>query len=106
MTDQDEEERLRARVELTGLSYADWEMEANSLKRAADAAALGGYVDGQHLVRAGELADAIDAEILMLDEVGVNATGELAGQLSGVRNRLAALRDSIRGAARKMHGLT
>jgi hypothetical protein len=59
----------RSQLELTGLSYADWELESEALRRAADGSARGGLVDAQHLVRAGEIADAIDAELAMLDKV-------------------------------------
>jgi hypothetical protein len=100
------EETVRRQLELVGLSYADWEIEAASLRRAADASAAGGLVDGQHLVRSGELVALIQAEIAMLDEVEAHASGELAGQIDGVRNRLKALSARILEASRKMHGLT
>lgn len=98
---------LRQRLELTGLSYADWELESEALRRAADGSARSGLIDGRNLVRAGEIADAIDAELAMLDQVSVGLSNEeIGGQVQGVRNRLVALRDEIRHAARKMHGLT
>ncbi len=97
---------LRQQLELTGLSYADWELEAAALRRAADGSAAGGFIDGQHLVRSGELIMLIEAELAMLDEVGARATGETASQLDGVRSRLKALAASILEASRKMHGLT
>ena len=97
---------LRQRLELVGLSYADWELESEGLRRAADGSAGSGLVDAHNLVRAGEIADAIDAELLSLDEVAEGAGKEVAGQVKGVRDRLVALRDEIRRAARKMHGLT
>ena len=98
---------LRQRLELTGLSYADWELESETLRHAADASARSGLVDGYNLVRAGEIVDAIDAELAMLDQISVGLSDdEVAGQVQGVRDRLVALRDQIRDAARTMHGLT
>jgi len=97
---------LRQRLELVGLSYADWELESEALRRAADGSAGSGLVDAHNLVRAGEIADAIDAELVSLGEVSADIVdGETAGQVQGVRDRLVALRDEIRRAARKMHGL-
>lgn len=98
---------LRQRLELTGLSYADWELESETLRHAADASARSGLVDGDNLVRAGEIVDAIDVELAMLDQISAGVSNvEVAGQVRGERDRLVALRDQIRGAARKMHGLT
>lgn len=107
MQKDDPDGDIRQQLELTGLSYADWELESEALRRAADASAHTGFIDGHHLVRAGEIAEAIDAELVMLDEVAAGlGTGELAQQVQGIRDRLVALRDEIRRAARKMHGLT
>ena len=100
------EDDLRRRLALTGLSYADWEQESVELRRAADLATIGGFVDGKHLVRAGEIVEVINAEIAMLDELAPSVAGEVAGQLAGVRDRLTALRTSIQEAARQMHGMT
>lgn len=97
---------LRRQLELVGLSYADWETEAATLQRLAAAAAASGFVDGKHLVRCGELAALIQAEIAMLDEVEAHASGELAGEIDGVRKQLKALVADILGASRSMHGLT
>lgn len=97
---------IRQRLELIGLSYADWELESEALRRAADGAAGTGLVDGAHLVRAGQIADEIDAELAALDQVAQSLDPEVAGQVQSVRDRLVALRDAIRNAARQMHGLT
>ena len=97
---------LRQQLVLTGLSYADWELEAIRLLQAAEGSTVGGFVDANNLVRAGEIADAIDEELAMLDQISAGVRGEVGGQVSGVRDRLVALRDRIRAAARRLHGLT
>ena len=105
--EDDPDSDLRQQLELTGLSYADWERDSEELRRAADGSARGGFVDGAHLVRAGEIAAAINDEVAMLDEISETIVSEeVAGQVKGVRDRLVALRDAIQQAARKMHGLT
>jgi hypothetical protein len=105
--EDDPDSDLRQQLELTGVSYADWERESQELRSAADGSARGGFVDGAHLTRAGEIVSSIKEELAMLNEVGQTITSqEVAGQVEGIRSRLVALRDEIRQAARKMHGLT
>jgi hypothetical protein len=48
-------EDVTRKVHIAGLSYRDWEQEAARLERAANGAEWIGLVDGQHLMRAGEL---------------------------------------------------
>lgn len=97
---------LSRQVKLTRMLYEDWEQEAQRLIAAAESAQIGGFVDGLNLVRAGEIADLIDQELVTLENVSVETVGESAALVAGVRDRLIALRNSIRDAARKMHGLT
>ncbi len=98
---------LRQQLELVGTAYADWDAEVRRIVMAADRAETsGGYVDAQNLVRAGEIAQAIDAELAGLGDICVDLAGEVAGQIAGVRDRLIALRDAVRDAARRLHGRT
>jgi hypothetical protein len=74
---------------------------------AADRAETsGGFVDARNLVRAGEMTEAIDAELAGLSDISVDLAGEVAGQVAGVRDRLIALRDAVCDAARRLHGRT
>jgi hypothetical protein len=98
---------LRQQLELVGASYADWDAEVRRIVMAADRAETsGGFVDAHNLVRAGEIADAIDAELAGLGDISTDLAGEVAGQVVGVRDRLIALRDAVRDAARRLHGRT
>lgn len=98
---------LRQQLELAGTAYADWDAEVRRIVMAADRAETsGGYVDARNLVRAGEIAEAIDAELAGLGDVSVDLAGEAAGQVAGIRDRLIALRDAVRDAARRLHGRT
>ena len=105
MSPSAQDDEIRRRLDLTGVSYADWEKEAAALRNAADSAEIGRYVDGRHLTRAGEIAAEIDEEIVGLDEMALSASGEALGQIMGVRDRLAALVKDIRESARLMHGM-
>jgi len=105
MSPSDNDNEVRRRLELTGVSYADWEKEAAALRSAADSAEIGRFVDGRHLTRAGEIAAEIDDEIAGLDDLARSAAGEALGQILGVRDRLAALVRDIRESARLMHGM-
>jgi hypothetical protein len=98
---------LRQQLELVGSSYADWDAEVRRIVMAADRVETsGGFVDAQNLVRAGEIAEAIDAELAGLRDISVHLTGEVAGQVAGVNDRLIALRELVRDAARRLHGRT
>lgn len=98
---------LRQHIELVGLAYADWEAEIQRIALAADRAETsGGFVDAQNLVRAGEIAEEIGLELQGLDEISIDLAGEAAGQVSEVKDRLVALRDLARDAARRIHGRT
>jgi hypothetical protein len=98
---------LRQQLELVGIAYADWDAEVRRIVMAADRAETGGgFVDAHNLVRAGEIAEAIDAELAGLGDVSVDLAGAAAGQVAGIRDRLIALRDAVREAARRLHGRT
>lgn len=109
MTEADDgpDSALRQHLQLVGQSYADWDAEVRQIVMAADRVETsGGFVDANNLVRAGEIAEAIDAEVAGLGEISVDLPGEVAGQVDGVRDRLIALRDTVREAARRLHGRT
>lgn len=101
------ESALRRQLELVGAAYADWEAEVRRIVIAADRAETsGGFVDAQNLVRAGEIADAIDTELAGLRDISIDLAGDVAGQVAGVSDRLIVLRDQVRDAARRLHGRT
>jgi hypothetical protein len=98
---------LRQQIQLVGAAYADWDAEVRRIVMAADRAETsGGYVDAHNLVRAGEIADAIDTELAGLGDLSADLAGDAAGQIAGVRDRLIVLRDAVRDAARRLHGRT
>jgi len=106
MTTEHDTSDVRMMMELTGLSYADWEKDALRLQRAADRSAASGLLDNQHLGRAAEIEASIDDEIAIVDDIGSMVDAETAGQLGTIRTKLWALRERIHGALQKMSGLT
>ncbi len=102
----DDDNSLKAQMQLTGLSYASWEKDSERLERAADQADRTGYLDAQHIHRAEQVAAAIGDEVEMVEDVQDMADAETAGELVGVRARLMALWNRVRGAAERMRRTT
>jgi hypothetical protein len=96
---------LRLQMELTGLSYADWEREAIRLQHVAERSAATGFLDTQHLGRAEQIDEAIADEIEVVEDVTPLMDEESAGQLAGIRDRLAALRQRVHDVTLRMRRL-
>lgn len=85
-------------IELTGLSYDDWERDARSVERVAEAFERTGLADALHVERARRLEAEIADEIGVVDDVRAMSDPETAMGLTRVRLRLADLR-------RRMHAV-
>jgi hypothetical protein len=99
-------EDVSRKLHLAELSYQDWEQEAARLERAAGGAEWGGFVDGQHLVQAGELVEAIDQELTVMDTFGTQLPLAVADEVASVRSQLLGLRQRLLVLSRSMHGMT
>lgn len=83
-------------LELTGLSYEDWERDASSMEKAAEAFERTGLADAWHVARASYVEEAIADEIFLVDDVRSLSDPLTALGLTLVRVRLSSLR-------RRMH---
>lgn len=87
---------------LTGLSYDDWERDARSVERAAEAFERTGLADAWYLVRASRVEEEIANEIDLVDDARSQADPETAMGLTQLRLRLAELRRRMHAARQRL----
>jgi hypothetical protein len=92
-------------IELTGLSYSDWEKEAEQMQHATERSEKTGLLDALHLTHADAIADALEDEIHIVDDVRDLADPQTALELGSIRTRLAGMRDKVTTAQRRMVAL-
>lgn len=92
-------------IELTGLSYEDWERNAERASRAAELSERTGLLDARHLDEVDRMAAAISEELEIVDDVRDLSDPQTALELGAVRRRLSLLRDRIREAGLRMKRL-
>lgn len=77
---------------INGLSYSDWEDEADQLRRLANGL---GTVRKHHATRAQKLLASLQEELDAIDSVTAGLTGFDAVRVGCVRDLIAALRSSL-----------
>ncbi len=77
---------------INGLSYSDWEDEADQLRRLANGL---GTVRKHHVTRAQKLLASLQEELDAIDSVSAGLTGFDAIRVGCVRDLVVALRSSL-----------
>jgi hypothetical protein len=85
---------------INGLSYSDWEDEADRLRQLANSARA---VRRAYLTRAQKLLANLEDELSAIDSVSANLSGFDAVRVGCIRDLLVALRISLDETLRLLH---
>ena len=89
-------------LQLTGLSYLDWEAGADLVDKAARQCERTRLLDRQNLEQAAKIDSDIEDELRVIADVRSLGDAETAAQLRPIREKLLTMRRQVRKAKRQM----